>query len=85
MKPVSAGLLSSHASEAGNFGMFIGSYENMQDVAMRVRQAAEHLGVKRIVHGECGHAWRIAYSFWNTLIGPWDFLDQNYPYPATYL
>jgi len=73
--------LSSHASEAGNFGMFIGSYENMQDVAMRVRQAAEHLGVKRIVHGECGHAWRIAYSFWNTLIGPWDFLDQNYPIP----
>ena len=73
--------LSSHASEAGNFGMFIGSYENMQDVAMRVRQAAEDLGVKRIVHGECGHAWRIAYSFWNTLIGPWDFLDQNYPIP----
>jgi len=73
--------LSSHASEAGNFGMFIGSYENMQDVAMRVRQAAEHLGVKRIIHGECGHAWRIAYSFWNTLIGPWDFLDQNYPIP----
>jgi Fe-S oxidoreductase len=73
--------LSSHASEAGNFGMFIGSYENMQDVAMRIRQAAEDLGVKRIVHGECGHAWRIAYSFWNTLIGPWDFLDQNYPIP----
>ena len=73
--------ISSHASEAGNFGMFIGSYENMQDVAMRIRQAAEDLGVKRIVHGECGHAWRIAYSFWNTLIGPWDFLDQNYPIP----
>jgi len=73
--------LSSHASEAGNFGMFIGSYENMQDVAMRIRQAAEDLGVKRIIHGECGHAWRIAYSFWNTLIGPWDFLDQNYPIP----
>ena len=73
--------LSSHASEAGNFGMFIGSYENMQDVAMRVRQAALDLGVKRIVHGECGHAWRVAYSFWNTLIGPWDFLDQNYPIP----
>lgn len=73
--------LSSHASEAGNFGMFIGSYENMQEVAMRVRQAALDLGVKRIVHGECGHAWRVAYSFWNTLIGPWDFLDQKYPIP----
>ena len=73
--------ISSHASEAGNFGMFIGSYENMQNVAMRVREAALDLGVKRIVHGECGHAWRVAYSFWNTLIGPWDFLDQNYPVP----
>lgn len=73
--------ISSHASEAGNFGMFIGSYENMQNVAMRVREAALDLGVKRIVHGECGHAWRVAYSFWNTLIGPWDFLDPNYPVP----
>lgn len=73
--------ISSHASEAGNFGMFIGNYENMQRVAMRVREAAQELGVKRIVHGECGHAWRVAYSFWNTLIGPWDFLDPNYPVP----
>jgi Fe-S oxidoreductase len=73
--------ISSHASEAGNFGMFIGNYENMQNVAMRVREAALDLGVKRIVHGECGHAWRVAYSFWNTLIGPFDFLDQNYPIP----
>jgi Fe-S oxidoreductase len=48
---------------------------------MRVREAALDLGVKRIVHGECGHAWRVAYSFWNTLIGPFDFLDQNYPIP----
>ncbi|HDH17197.1 MAG TPA: (Fe-S)-binding protein, partial [Gammaproteobacteria bacterium] len=47
--------LSSHASEAGNFGMFIGSYENMQRVSMRIREAAIDLGVKRIVFGECGH------------------------------
>jgi Fe-S oxidoreductase len=33
------------------------------------------------VVGECGHAWRVAYSFWNTLIGPFDFLDQRYPIP----
>jgi Fe-S oxidoreductase len=33
------------------------------------------------VFGECGHAWRVAYSFLNTLAGPWDFLDQNYPIP----
>ena len=73
--------LSSYASEAANFGIFIGNYENMQKVAERIRQAAIDLGVKRIVVGECGHAWRVAYSFWNTLIGPFDFLDPAYPTP----
>ena len=73
--------LSSHASEAANFGMFIGSYENMRKVALRIREAALDLGVKRIIFGECGHAWRVAYSFLNTLAGPFDFLDPNYPVP----
>ncbi len=73
--------LSSYASEAANFGIFIGSYENMKRVAMRIREAALDLGVKRIIVGECGHAWRVAYSFWNTLIGPFDFLDPRYPAP----
>jgi len=73
--------LSSHASEAANFSMFIGSHDNLQKVAVRVREAAVDLGVRRIVVGECGHAWRVAYSFWNTLIGPFDFLDPAYPVP----
>ena len=73
--------VSSHASEAGNFGMFIGNYEQMRKIALRVREAALELGVKRIVVGECGHAWRVAYSFWNTLIGPFDCLDPRYPVP----
>ena len=73
--------LSSYASEAANFGLFIGSYENMREIALRIRKAAEDLGVKRIIFGECGHAWRVAYSFLNTLAGPFDFLDQNYPIP----
>lgn len=73
--------LSSHASEAANFGIFIGNYDTMQKVAERIRTAALELGVKRIIVGECGHAWRVAYSFWNTLIGPFDFLDSNYPVP----
>nr|VFK14343.1 MAG: Fe-S oxidoreductase [Candidatus Kentron sp. LPFa]VFK57889.1 MAG: Fe-S oxidoreductase [Candidatus Kentron sp. UNK]VFK69708.1 MAG: Fe-S oxidoreductase [Candidatus Kentron sp. UNK] len=73
--------VSSYASEAANFGMFIGSYENMQRVALRIRKAALDLGVKRIVFGECGHAWRVAYSFLNTLAGPFDFLDPRYPVP----
>ena len=73
--------MSSHASEAANFGMFIGSYENMRNVSLRIREAALDLGVKRIIMGECGHAWRVAYSFLNTLAGPFDFLDPKYPVP----
>jgi Fe-S oxidoreductase len=73
--------ISSHASEAANFGMFIGSYENMRKLSLRIREAALELGVKRIIFGECGHAWRVAYSFLNTLAGPFDFLDPRYPVP----
>jgi Fe-S oxidoreductase len=73
--------ISSHASEAANFGLFTGSYENMRKVALRIRDAALELGAKRIVFGECGHAWRVAYSYLNTLAGPFDFLDPRYPAP----
>jgi Fe-S oxidoreductase len=73
--------VSSSASEAANFGLFTGSYENMRKVALRIREAALELGVKRIVFGECGHAWRVAYNYLNTLAGPFDFLDPRYPVP----
>ena len=73
--------LSSHASEAANFGLFIGSVDHMRKVAERVRTAALELGVRRIVVGECGHAWRVAYNYWNTLIGLLDFLDPAHPVP----
>lgn len=73
--------LSSKASEAGNFGLFIGNYEQMKKISQRVREAAEELGVRRIVVGECGHAWRVAYNHWNTLIGPFDWLDPRHPVP----
>ncbi len=59
--------LSSLASEAGNFGLFVGDHSMMKRIALRIRDAALELGVKRIVVGECGHAWRVAYSFWDTL------------------
>ena len=55
--------LSSKASEAANFGLFIGNRENMRKIALRIREAAIDLGVKRIIFGECGHAWRVAYSY----------------------
>lgn len=70
--------LSSYASEAANFSMFIGSYDNMKKQAERIRQAALDLGVKRIMVGECGHAWRVAYSFWNTLAGVGQGGDDPY-------
>jgi Fe-S oxidoreductase len=73
--------ISSYASEAANFAMFIGSYDQMKLLAERIRKAAQDLGVKRIIFGECGHAWRAAYSFMNTLAGPFDFLDPAYPVP----
>jgi Fe-S oxidoreductase len=85
--------MSSYASEAANFGMFIGSYEVMRKGALRIRKAAIDLGVSRVVVGECGHAWRVAYSFWNTLSGIGGGasdeyalklqkqLDSNYPQP----
>ncbi|MBA4177682.1 MAG: reductase [Leptothrix sp. (in: Bacteria)] len=73
--------LSSKASEAANFALFIGNYEQMKKVSLRVKEEAQRLGVRRIVIGECGHAWRVAYSYWNTLIGPFDWLDQRYPVP----
>ena len=73
--------ISSVACEAANFGMFVGSYDQKQKIAKRIAEQARDLKVKRLVVGECGHAWRVAYSFWNTLNGPFDYLDPNYPAP----
>jgi len=73
--------LSSQASEAANFGLFIGNYNNMQKMALRIKHAAQALNVKRIVFGECGHAWRVAHNFLETLVGPLDFLDSKYRAP----
>ncbi|MBI3793456.1 MAG: (Fe-S)-binding protein [Nitrospinae bacterium] len=70
---------SSHASEFANFGMFVGNYDQMKKISERIVQAARDLKVKRIIVGECGHAWRVAYSFWETLNGPFDFLDVKKP------
>lgn len=73
--------ISSYASEAGNFGLFIGNYNHMKIMNKRIWDAAKELKVKRVIAGECGHAWRILYSFSNTLNGPFDFLDPRYRKP----
>ncbi|MBI5407823.1 MAG: (Fe-S)-binding protein [Nitrospirae bacterium] len=73
--------MSTHASEGGNFGMFIGNYDHMKQINKRIWDAARALKVKRVIAGECGHAWRVLYAFSNTLNGPFDFLDQKYKSP----
>ena len=70
---------SSEASEAANFGLFTGQHDHMREIALRIKHAAMGLGVNRIVIGECGHAWRVAYSFLDDLIGPMEFLDKAHP------
>ncbi len=74
--------LSSYASEAGNFGMFLGSWYNTREINKRIWDAARELKVKRVIIGECGHAWRAAYDFSNTMNGPFDFLDSRYAQPS---
>ena len=56
-------------------------YDNNVNGTLVLCDAMARAGVKRIVFGECGHAWRVAYSFLNTLSGPFDFLDPAYPVP----
>lgn len=72
--------LSSHASEAANFGLFVGSESHTKAMAMRIRDAAQELGVKRLVFGECGHAWRVAQNFLTDWVDL-SFLDSAYPVP----
>ncbi len=74
--------LSSYASEAANFGMFIGSYDNVKKINKRIWDEAKRLKVKRVIFGECGHAWRAAYNYSNTMNGPFDFLDNRYLQPT---
>ncbi|MBI5397538.1 MAG: (Fe-S)-binding protein [Verrucomicrobia bacterium] len=69
---------STYASEAGNFGLFL-NYEHLKKVNKRLVDAAKQLKVKRLVIGECGHAWRAAQAFMDTLNGPLDFLDAPRP------
>jgi Fe-S oxidoreductase len=69
---------STYASEGGNFGLFL-NYEHLQKVNKRLVDAARQLKVKRLVMGECGHAWRAAQAFMDTLNGPLDFLESPRP------
>jgi len=66
--------LSAYASEGGNFGLFH-SHEMMKRLNAKIYAEAERLGVKWILGGECGHMWRVAHQYMDTLNGPADFLE----------
>ncbi len=73
--------MSTHASEGGNFGLFVHNYDHMKKINKRIWDAAKQLKVKRVIGGECGHMWRVLSSYSNTMWGPFDYLDPNYPRP----
>ncbi len=68
---------STYCNEGGNFGLFL-DFQNLKKVNRRIVDAARQLKVKRIIWGECGHAWR-AGIFTDTLNGPLDFLEIKHP------
>jgi Fe-S oxidoreductase len=68
---------STYADEGGNFGLFLDFY-NLRKVNKRILDTARDLNVKRIIWGECGHAWR-AGMYTDTLNGPMDWLNPSYP------
>ncbi len=68
---------STYANEGGNFGLFL-NFRNLKKVNKRIVDAARQLQVKKIIWGECGHAWR-AGIYTPTLNGPLDFLEEKFP------
>lgn len=73
--------LSTHASEAANFALFTGNDDALSTLTHRIHDAAKALNVRQIVIGECGHAWRVAYSLMPQLVGPMPWLDEATPLP----
>ncbi len=69
--------LATEASEAANFGLFVGSDTDMREIAARILNTAVELDVSKIVIGECGHAWRVASSYWQKLFGDEQFQHSS--------
>ena len=67
--------MSTYASEGGNFGLFH-SAEMMKRLNAKIYSEAERLGSKWILGGECGHMWRVAHQYMDTMNGPADFLEE---------
>ena len=70
------------ASEAANFGLFVGDDSHMGDIAERILVTARDLGISQIVIGECGHAWRVASSYWQSIFKDRMRPDERIPEPV---
>lgn len=61
--------MSHKASEAANFGLFL-DYADLKRINKRIVDEAHRLKVKKVVWGECGHAWRANRNITETWNGP---------------
>jgi Fe-S oxidoreductase len=69
----------STVTEAGNFGLLFDQYWTQRGNVMRLLNAAQELGVKKIVWGECGHGWRAAKMYIPSLA------DRPVRWPITHI
>lgn len=69
----------STVTEAGNFGYLFDQRATQRGNVTRLLDAAEKLGAKKIVWGECGHGWRAAKMYIPTLA------DRPVRWPITHL
>jgi Fe-S oxidoreductase len=70
--------MSSEAFDAANFGLFTGDDVHMKRKNKLLHEACLKLKVKKLVIGECGHAYRVAKR-----IGGSFFWGENIPYEIT--
>lgn len=64
--------ISSSITEAANYGMFINP-DLMKLHNKRIVDAVHAVGAKLVVQGECGHGWRVAKMFSQSINGPIPF------------
>lgn len=62
-------MLSTYASEGGNFGLF-SSMELAASLNAKMYEEAGRLGAKWILGGECGHMWRVLHQYMDVMNGP---------------
>jgi len=70
--------MSYDACDAANMGLFTGDDPHMKGKNKVLHDACMRLGVKRLVIGECGHAYRIA-----KFIGGTNYWGKDIPYEIT--